>query len=73
MRRKCDSYSRSDFSNNLNFIIIHNGVLGLDSRNVDTALRSWPSRGLCTDSGRRTPLFWAAGRGDKALVATLLR
>lgn len=66
------SYYLNDFIDSSNFTQTHKIVLGLSMRNLEEELLLSPLDINSQDAMGRTPLAWAAARGDAQKVATLL-
>ncbi|KAG8159243.1 hypothetical protein KVR01_010904 [Diaporthe batatas] len=62
----------SDFMDDQNFTALHKIVLGLSYHSLEQEICKDPSNVDLRDSTGRTPLQWAAARGDKTAVVTLL-
>lgn len=62
----------SDFVDDQNFTALHKIVLRLSYHGLEQELRRSPGDVDLRDSTGRTPLQWAAARGDEAAVVTLL-
>ncbi|EFR04046.1 hypothetical protein MGYG_07052 [Nannizzia gypsea CBS 118893] len=61
-----------DFIDESNFTQIHRIVLGLSLRSLEEEIKLHPEDINAQDSMGRTPLAWAAARGDSHSVVTLL-
>lgn len=66
-------FKDTDYLATRSFTLIHKIVLGLNGQDLDTALGSSTSQIDIKDSRGRTPLSWAAARGDEDSVRTLLK
>lgn len=66
------SHHLDEFIDSSNFTQTHKIVLGLSMRNLEEELMLSPSDIDSQDAMGRTPLAWAAARGDAQMVATLL-
>ena len=62
----------SEFIENQDFSSIHKIVLGLSLKDLETEIISNPEKIDARDAMGRTPLEWAAARGDDHAVVTLL-
>lgn len=62
----------SDWIEEQDFTLIHKAVLGLSMTDTEDAILQCPIQLDDKDGGGRTPLAWAAARGDERLVALLL-
>lgn len=62
----------SDFVDDQNFAALHKIVLGISYHGLEQELRKSPGDVDLRDSTGRTPLQWAAARGDETAVVTLL-
>jgi ankyrin repeat protein len=63
----------SDFVDDQNYTGLHRIVLGLSMRDLEKELYLHPDDINTTDAMGRTPLAWAACRGDERAVVTLLQ
>lgn len=62
----------SDYNEEQNFTSIHKIVLGLSLKSLESEILVHPENINATDTMGRTPLLWAAARGDKQSIITLL-
>ncbi|KAJ5381152.1 ankyrin repeat containing protein [Penicillium cataractarum] len=62
----------SDWIEEQNFNLIHKIVCGLSQKSLEKQIIAEPESIDCQDALGRTPLLWAAARGDAASVAILL-
>jgi ankyrin repeat protein len=62
----------SDWIEDQNFTVLHKIVTGLNFQSLDDALVLYQDDIDAVDALGRTPLTWAAARGDEKAVATLL-
>jgi ankyrin repeat protein len=62
-----------DFIDESNFTQTHRIILGLSSSNLEAELQLHPANINIQDAMGRTPLAWAAARGDSHSIVTLLR
>jgi ankyrin repeat protein len=65
-------YCDDDIYNHLNFSLIHRIVLGLSSADLETQLLLCAKDVDARDTNGRTPIWWAARRGDAAKLEILL-
>lgn len=61
-----------DFIDEQNYTILHKIILGLSMANLEEEIRLHPEDVNTTDVMGRTPLAWAACRGDDRAIVTLL-
>ena len=61
-----------DFVETQNFTLIHKIVLGLSGRSLEEEILLQPENVDAVDAMARTPLHWAAARGNEHAVGTLL-
>ena len=61
-----------DFIDEQNYTLIHRIILGLSMANLEEEIRLHPEDINTTDEMGRTPLAWAACRGDDRAIVTLL-
>lgn len=66
-------FKDSDYLSTRSFTVVHKIVLGLISTDLDPYLLGSTKEIDTKDSRGRTPLSWAAARGDEESVTTLLR
>ena len=62
----------SDWVEDQNFTVLHKIVTGLRIQSLEEALVLYPDDIDAIDALGRTPLTWAAARGDEKAIATLL-
>ena len=62
----------SDFINDQNYTVLHKIILGLSMLDLEEQIRLYPAMINQTDAMGRTPLAWAACRGDERSIVTLL-
>lgn len=63
----------SDFIEEQNYTLLHKIVLGLSMKDLEQEIRRHPENINTTDMMGRTPLAWAACRGDERAIVTLLQ
>ena len=61
-----------DFIDEQNYTILHRIILGLSMADLEEEIRLYPENVNTTDVMGRTPLAWAACRGDDRAIITLL-
>ena len=61
-----------DFIDEQNYTILHRIILGLSMADLEEEIRHHPDKINTTDVMGRTPLAWAACRGDDRAIVTLL-
>lgn len=65
-------FTESDWIDEQQFSILHKAVLGISDRGLTEELRTSIAMMNTIDAKGRTPLMWAAARGDTSNVQTLL-
>jgi ankyrin repeat protein len=65
-------FGKSDYIESQHFNKLHRLPIGLDHDDLETTLREGNFDAAHTNSHRRTPLYWAASRGDFAKVSLVL-
>ena len=63
----------SDFIEEQNYTLLHKIVLGLSMEDLEEGILRYPNNIDTPDAMGRTPLAWAACRGDEKAIVTLLQ